>query len=164
MKARGILCFLSMLAAAGGTCHARLGESPSAMEGRYGAPIASAPLPNFTESMYGKDGFAITVYYQNGVSVMESFASRGMDQTTARKVVYLVANHPVGSPDSDEEAQLREASGITCKDEIFWMWTAGGMPVKAAFNPMECTLAFFSDPAVYAGVQKALLSAPPLGF
>jgi hypothetical protein len=91
---------------------------------------------------------------------METFTSRGLDQATARQVVVLVAAHSIGSPDSTEECKIRQAAGITRKDEVFWTWNNGSQQIYAAFNPVECTLGFFGDPAIYAGVHQALANAP----
>jgi hypothetical protein len=156
-----IFHFLTLLLLGCQPALARLGESPQAMEQRYGPAITSGSLPGFVQCVYEKQGFAITVFYKDGASVLEKFASRGLDQATARQVVALVAVRSIGCPDAGQEAQIRQASGITSKDEIFWTWTnGGGQSVNAAFDPLECCLTFFADPAVYASVQQALASAP----
>jgi hypothetical protein len=161
MRRMRILCFLALLILAARPALARLGETSQAMEKRYGPAISSGSLPGFTQSVYEKGGFAITVFYKDGVSVLEKFATRGMSQATARQVVVLVAATQIGSPDASEEAVIRQASGITSKDEVFWAWTAAdGQPINAAFNPLECCLAFFGDPVIYASVQQALASVP----
>jgi hypothetical protein len=139
---------------------ARLGETSQEMEKRYGPAITSGSLPGFTQCTYQKQSFEITAFYKDGVSVLEKFARRGLDQETARQVVVLVAATAIGCPDAAQEAVIRQASGITLKDEIFWAWTNGGQAVNAAFNPIECTVSFFGDPAVYASVQAALASMP----
>lgn len=139
---------------------ARLGETSQEMAKRYGPAISSGSLPGFTQSTYEKQSFEIVVFYKDGVSVLEKFAKRGLDQETARQVAMLVAATSIGCPDATQEAVIRQASGITTKDEVFWNWTNGGQAVNAAFNPIECTLSFFGDPAVYASVQQAQASMP----
>jgi hypothetical protein len=163
---RGIrtLFLLIVVAASCGPAFGRLGESSQAIEQRYGAPISTGSLSGFTQCTYEKESFAITVFYQNGVSVLETFASRGLDQTIARQVVLQVAAHPIGCPDATEECKIRHTSGITTKDEVFWTWKNADQTVNAAFNPVECKVAFFGNPAVYATVQQALLSEPLPGY
>jgi hypothetical protein len=153
-----------VLAAGCRTSFARLGESPESVEQRYGKPLSSTSLSDFTRCMYEKESFAITVFYQNGVSVLETFAKRGLDQATARQVVALVAAYSIGCPDATQECKIRMASGITAKDEVFWTWKKSAQSVNAAFNPVECTLAFFGEPSVYASVHKALASDPLPGY
>src|ERR1700679_599417 len=120
---RGIrtLLLLMLLAAGCPPAFGRVGESSQAIEQRYGAPISSGSLSGlsgFTQSMYEKESFALTVFCQNGVSVLETFARRGLDQAGAREVVVHVAAHSIGCPDSTQELQIRQASGITSKDEV----------------------------------------------
>ena len=178
-----------MIAFAAGACtgFARLGESPQAVQQRYGQPVSTGVVTPFTRCVYEKDSFAITVFFRNGVSVVETFAKRGLDQATARQVAVLVAARAIASPDQAREGQLRQAAGITCKDEVFWSWkipapvvTPGQPPAAAqsipsarsataaesetaAYNPVECSLAFFSAPEIYATVQQALAAAPLAG-
>ena len=148
---------LMMLAAAGmSPAFGRLGDAPQSLEQRYGPPVSTATLPGFTRCQYEKMSYQVTVYYQDGRSVMEQFAKRGLSQDEAVKVVALVATHPVASPGPGQEFQIRQATGITYKDEVFWSWAASATTVDAAFNPMECTLAFFNNADVYAKVQQAL--------
>jgi len=160
MTGKRIFCVLLLLAAGCQVALARIGESSQAIEQRYGPPVTSGSIPGFTRSTYEKQSFQISVFYQNGISVMETFTSRGLDQATARQVVVLVAAHSIGSPDSTEECKIRQAAGITRKDEVFWTWNNGSQQIYAAFNPVECTLGFFGDPAIYAGVHQALANAP----
>jgi hypothetical protein len=160
MTGKSCFCVLLLLAAGCQAAFARLGESPQAIEQRYGPPLTTGSLTGFTQCAYQKQAFRITVFYQNGISVLETFTSRGMDQATAREVVVLVAASSIGSPDQAQECKIRQASGITNKDEVFWTWKNASQQVNAAFNPLECTLAFFGDPAVYAGVHEALANAP----
>jgi hypothetical protein len=162
MQGNRILYVLILLTAGGHIAYARLGESPQAIEQRYGRPLSSVSLTDFTRSVYEKQSFAITVFYRNGVSVLETFARRGLDQVTARKVVIQVAARSIGCPDGTQESQIRHASGITSRDEVFWIWTTPAFPMNAAFNPIDCTLSFFSQPALYASIHQALESAPPL--
>jgi hypothetical protein len=163
MKGTRVLFVLAVLAAGCRTGFARLGESAQVIEQRYGAPVSAAAIPGFTQCVYEKESFAITVFYQNGVSVMESFARRGLDQATARQLAVLVAAHEISCPGPSEESRLRQVAGITCRDEVFWVWTTPAQPVSAAFNPMECTIAFFSAPATYATIRQALASEPLAG-
>ncbi len=158
MKGTRILFCLMVLAAGCQTAFARLGESPQMVEQRYGAPVSTGEIPGFTRCVYEKNAFAITIFYQNGVSVLESFACRGLDQATARKLATLVATHEICCPSPGEESQIRQASGINYRDEIFWVWTTASQSVNAAFNPMECSIAFFGAPAMYATVRQALAS------
>jgi hypothetical protein len=160
MRGTRALLLLFVLAAGCGRAFGRLGESSQAIEQRYGAPLTTGSLTGFTECTYEKESFMITVFYQNGVSVLEKFASRGLDQASARQVVVQIAARSIGSPDATEECQIRQASGITTKDEVFWTWKNAAQKVNAAFNPVECTLAFFADPAICPRVQHALESAP----
>jgi hypothetical protein len=171
MKSHLFFCFAALLAAA--TAHGRLGESPQALSQRYGPPLSTATLPTpqgsgrlkpITRCQYQKLGFLIDVYYQGGQSILELFATRGLSQDEARKVVIQVATHPVGCPSPAQEDQIRQAAGITLKDEVFWIWTSPTLPINAAYNPVECTLAFFSEPAIYARIQQALSSAPIASF
>lgn len=152
-----------LLGAGCSTGLARLGDSPQNLDQRYGTPVATAAVGAFTRCRYEKQGYTITVFYQNERSVLEIFAKRGMSQDEAAQVVNLVAAHPVGSPYPAQETQIRQATGITCRDEVFWAWTGPTLPVDAAYNPIECTLAFFSEPAVYASIQQALASDAPGG-
>ncbi len=158
-----MLLFWMVLAAGCNPAFARLGESPQIMQQRYGPPVATVAIPGFTQCRYEKESFAITIFFQNGVSVMESFARRGLDQATARSLAVLVATHEISCPSPSEESQIRQASGITFRDEVFWAWDAPAQRVSAAFNPMECTIAFFSEPMMYANIHQALLSAPLAG-
>jgi hypothetical protein len=155
-----IFHFLTLLLLGCQPALARLGESPQAMQQRYGPAISSGSLPGFTQSVYEKQSFQITVFYKDGGSVLEKFARRGLDQATAQQVVVLVAAGSIGCPDAGQEAQIRQASGITSKAEVFWTWTHGSETINAAFDPLECCVAFFGDPSDYASVQQALASAP----
>ena len=163
MKGTGILIFLMVLAAGCSTGFSRLGESPQVIAQRYGPPVSTWALPGFTKCVYEKQSFAITIFYQNGVSVLESFARRGLDQATARQLAVVVATQPIACPSPDQESQLREAAGITSKDDVFWVWTTPTQPMSAAFNPVECTIAFFSAPSMYATIHQALMSEPLAG-
>ena len=174
MKAHSVLffCFAMLLATAPPAARARLGDSPQALQQRYGPPLSTATLPGLqgldalhpiTRCQYQKLGFLVTVFYQRGQSIIELFASRGLSQDQAHKVVIQVATHPVGSPSPAQEDQIRQAAGITLKDEVFWTWTSPALPIDAAYNPVECTLSFFSDPSIYARVRQALSSAPIAG-
>ena len=156
------LYLLVVLAAGSSTGLARLGETSKAIEGRYGPPLSTRILSDFTRCQYQKQSFAITIIYQNGHSVIEIFAKRGLSQDDAGKVAELVATHPVGAPDSEHEDQIRQATGITSADERFWVWTSPTSTI-AAFNPVDCTVAFFSEPEVYVRVQQALASASLAG-
>jgi len=160
MKGHRLWLFLMILATCSGTSFARLGDSLQSIGQRYGAPLSTGPVGSFTRAVYQTDAFEITVFYQNGVSVLETFARRGLDQATARQVVALVAGPSFIRPDQGHEDQLRKDTGITGKEEVFWTWTASTLPMNAAYNPVECTLVFFSQPAVYAGVHQALADAP----
>jgi hypothetical protein len=162
MKGTGILLFL-MVAASCRTGFARLGEAPQAIQQRYGPPVSAGAITGFTRCVYEKESFAITIFYQNGVSVLESFARRGLDQATARELAKVVATHEVSAPSPSQEAEIREAAGITFRDEVFWVWTTPALLMSAAFNPAECTIAFFSAPATYASVRQALASEPLAG-
>jgi hypothetical protein len=150
--------FFWVLAAGSLTGFARLGETPQIIAQRYGAPVSTGAIPGFTRCLYEKESFAITIFYQNGVSVMESFARRGLDQATARQLATVVAAHDISCPSPGEESRIREEAGITFRDEVFWIWTTGAEPVSAAFNPLECSIAFFSAPAMYATIHQALAS------
>ena len=163
MKGIRILFALAVLTAGCRTGFARLGESAQAIQQRYGAPVSAAAMPGFTRCVYERDSFAITIFYQNGVSVMESFARRGLDQATARELAKVVAAHEISCPSPEQESQIRQAAGITSRDEVFWVWMTPTQPVSAAFNPMECTIAFFSAPATYATIRQALASEPLAG-
>jgi hypothetical protein len=160
MKGYKIWIFLIVLAACSGTSFARLGGSPQSVGQRYGAPLSADSVGVFTRMVYQKDAFEITVFYQNGVSILETFARRGLDQPTARQVVALIAAQPILRPIQCDEDKLRKDTGITGKDEVFWTWTAATLPMNAAYNPVECTVAFFSKPADYASVHQALADAP----
>jgi hypothetical protein len=157
-KTTSLLCFLTLLAAGSSSALARLGETSQAIEDRYGPPLSSAVISDFTRCQYLKQSYVMTIFYKDGHSVLEIFAKRGFVQDEAGKVVSLVAAHPVDVPDATKEDEIRQAAGITCKDVVFWTWAGSAATVDAAFNPTECTLAFFSDPAVYARVQQALAS------
>jgi hypothetical protein len=168
------LCFAALLAALPCTGFARLGENPQSIQQRYGTPLSTVDLPHIfvTRRQYQKLDYQVTVYYKSGRSVLEVFAKRGLTRDQAREVVVLVATHPVGSPSPEQESQLRQASGITAKDEVFWIWTAAAspgyatgvsIPICAAFDPDECTLAFFGEPQIYAQIQQALSSDRPTG-
>ncbi len=163
MKGTTIAGLLMLLAAASPTAFARLGESPQLIEERYGAPVSTGTVPGFTRCVYEKQSFAITVYFRNGISVLETFARRGLDLATARSLAAVVAARPIACPDPATESQIRQATGITSKDEVFWIWTTPVESTGAAFNPMECTVAFFNSPAVYASVRQALASDPLAG-
>jgi len=162
-----VLLLLLLVAIAPRTASARVGESPQDLQQRYGPPLSSADLPGLLGVMcrqYQKLDFLVTVYFHNGRSVFELFAKRGLSPDQAQQVVTLVATHPVASLSPAEQNQLRHSTGITSRNEIFWTWTtqtAPPVPVNAAYNPDECTLTFFSDPAMYAQIQQALASAPP---
>jgi hypothetical protein len=159
---RGKVTYLgiAVLAFLGRPAMARIGDKPQAIAQRYGVPITNETFGDFTRCAYQKDGYAITIFYQNGVSVMETFASRGLDQNGARTVVTHIAECQIGSPAPDEEGKIREASGITSQNEVFWTWTSGNQSFDAAFNPVECTLVIFSQPSVYAGIHQALINTP----
>ena len=152
-----------ILATGSATASARLGDSPEALEQRYGAPVSTSIVSGFTRCQYLKASFTITIFFQNGVSVLETFACRGFSEQLATAVVDHMANRSVGEPDQTQENQIRQAAGITYKDEVFWSWPAPNSQVIAAFNPLECVLAFFSEPATYANIQQALVSAPLAG-
>ena len=151
------------LAAGASTGLARLGETSQAIDDRYGQPLSTDVLSGFTRCQYQKQSFVVTVFYEEGRSILEIFAKRGFAQDEASQLVSLVATHPVDPPSPAQEEQIRHAARITSTDEVFWAWTNPAAPVDAAFNPIECTLAFFSDPGVYARVQHALASAPLAG-
>ena len=163
------LYFAMLLAAGPCIAFARLGDRPQALQQRYGPPVSSAPLPGFegldalhaiTRSQYQKLDFLVTVFFRDGHSVLEIFAKRGLSQVEARQVVMMVATHPVGGPAPGQEDHIRQAAGITCKDMVFWTWTTPALPIAAAYNPIECTLSFFSEPTLYARIQQALTAAP----
>jgi hypothetical protein len=160
-------CFVLLLAVGARTCFARLGEDQRAIQQRYGPPASTTDvqgLQGVTRCQYHKIEFVVTVFYQDGHSILEIFASRGLSQEDAHKVVYLVATHPVGAPAPAQEERLRQAAGITCKEEVFWTWTTPTLPINAAYDPVECTLTFFSDPDVYARIERAVASMPIAGF
>jgi len=163
MKGTRILFFLMVLATGCRTGLARLGDSPQAIQQRYGPPVSSGLIPGFTQCQYEKESFAITIFYQNGVSVLESFARRGLDQATARQLATVMAAHEISCPSPTQESAIRQAAGITFRDEVFWVWATPTQPVSAAFNPMECTISFFSAPAMYATIRQALASEPLAG-
>jgi hypothetical protein len=149
-----------MLLAVSGTALARIGEKADNLEKRYGAPNSTTAVGPFQCAVYQKGDFLITVYYENGSSVMEVFSGR-LDQPTARQLAVRVASNGFfAAADAGHEAALRAATGITTQDEMFWTWTASGAPMTAAFNPVERTLTFFSQPGIYANVHKALASQP----
>lgn len=147
-----------VLAAGCRTGFARLGECAQIIQQRYGPPVSTAAIPGFTRCVYEKESFAITIFYRNGVSVLESFARRGLDQATARQLATVVAAHEISCPSPAEESQIREAAGITFRDAVFWVWTTPTQPVCAAFNPLECTIAFFNAPSMYAAIRQAVAS------
>jgi hypothetical protein len=157
---RFLLLILSVMAGCASS-FGRIGENAQDLQKRYGAPVSCDAVGAFHRCAYQKDGFGITVYFTNGASVMEIFAERGFDQATARKLAVKVASTPqFAAADADHEAAIRAASGITNPDEMFWTWPASGDAMTAAYNPVECTLTFFNNPAVYADVQRALASQP----
>ena len=161
---RGKVTFLAIVVACFGvSAWARLGESPETLAQRYGTPLATQALGDFSRSIYRKEGYEITVFYQHGVSVMETFASRGLDQASARSVVSHIAQGQIGCPGPDDESKIRAASGIASRAEVFWTWKAGGVTYDAAFNPVECTMAIFNQPSIYAGIHQALIDAPMPG-
>lgn len=98
------------------------------------------------------------VYFLDGKCVMEVFVKRGLSVEEANMLVAKVAGAPAPPPSPVAEQKIRQVSGITFKDELFWSWTgkSPGGPVIAAFNPLECSAVFFGDPAVYARVEHAL--------
>ena len=158
---RGKVLFLPVvLACLCQSAWARLGESSQAIGQRYGTPISSQVLVGFTRCVYQKDAYAIFVFFQNGVSVMETFASRGLDQNTARTLVSHIAQSQIGCPGPDDESKIRQASGITARDEVFWTWTASGQSFDAAFSPVECSLAIFNQPSIYASIHQAVANVP----
>ena len=152
---------LLLLAACCVTAAARIGEGEGDLMKRYGPPLSSEAVGDYQRSVYEKNGCSITVFFANGRSVMESFTGRGFDQITARKLAVAVASNPsFGCPDAKQETLIRQASGISDSEEVFWTWRCSGALLTAAYNPLECTLTFFSAPAVYAGVHKALADQP----
>jgi hypothetical protein len=158
MKGKRIL-FLYMLMVLGAGCSTglgRLGETSQEIANRYGAPSSSRTVGDFTRSRYQMKSFEITIFYREGKSALEVFAKRGISQDDARQVVVAVAGHPVGCPSPEQEDQLRQAAGITDDDERFWRWVTPALPINAAFNPVDCTIAFFSDAGVYARIEQAL--------
>jgi len=160
MKGPGILLILTLVAAWSSTSFARLGEGPDALRQRYGDPLSSGTVGAFTQSVYQKSGFSISVFYQDGVSVLETFSGR-LQQADARKLVASVAGtSALVRPAQCDENVIRKAAGITCKDEVFWTWNGPAGPMSAAFNPVECSLSFFSQPPVYLTIHEALANAP----
>jgi len=161
MQAPKVLLFLLIVAAWCATSFGRIGEKGAELQRRYGNPVSCAALGAFQCCTYDKDGFSITVYFASGTSVMEIFAGRGFDQPTARKLAVEVAATPgFAAADANHEAAIRAASGIANADEMFWTWTASGEAMTAAYNPVECSLTFFANPAVYAEIHRALASEP----
>ena len=163
MGKKSLMIFLMVLAAGSYPAFARLGETEKELDERYGPPVSTAKLANFTRCQYEKTSFAITVFYQNGASVLETFARRGLDQKLALDVAAHISGRPIGVLDPAQENQIRQAAGISCKEEVFWTWSSSDLPVTAAFDPSECVLAIFRDPGVYAAIQQALASAPLAG-
>lgn len=160
MKGPRILLISSLVAAWCSTSFARLGEGPDALRQRYGAPLSSGTVGAFTQSAYRKGGFSITVFFRDGVSVVETFAGR-LEQADARKLAASVAGtSALARPAQCDENVIRKAAGITCKDEVFWTWKGPAGPVTAAFNPVECSISFFSQAPVYLAVHEALANAP----
>jgi hypothetical protein len=160
MQFHKIIVFSAILAAGGVTAFGRIGEKSQDLEARYGAPVSTSAIGPYQCSVYQKEGVNITVYYKSGASLMEVFAGR-LDQPTARKLAVNVAgNVAFAAADADREAALRTASGINNPDEMFWTWTASGASMTAAYNPVECTLTFFSLPCTYAAVHRALANQP----
>lgn len=162
MQGREIICVLMMVAAGCRTGFARLGETEQAMQARYGAPVSGSEAPGFIRRDYERSNFMITVYFQEGVSVLEKISCRGMDQDTALKVVAQVAGQQAAMLSPVQEDSVRRASGITCKDEEFWGWS-NPSPEIAAFNPLECSISFFAQPSILANVRQALDSGPLAG-
>ena len=163
MQTAKILLAILTLAAGCATGFGRIGENAQDLQKRYGAPTSADTVGAYQRAVYEKSGFEITVYYSNGSSVMEIFAGR-FDQAVARKLAVQVAGVAGGGTfaeaDACHEAALRKDSGITSADDVFWLWTAAGSPMTAAFNPVECTLTFFSKATLYADIHKALASQP----
>jgi hypothetical protein len=152
-----ILLILGMFCASG---FGRIGETGLDLEKRYGAAVRTDTLGAYQRSVYQKGGFEITVYYSGGASVMEVFAGR-FDQPTARKLaVQVAAGAAFSAADAGSEAVLRKATGIITDGEMFWMWTAAGAPMTAAYSPVERTVTFFGKPEVYADIHKAIASQP----
>ena len=137
---------------------ARLGETPRALQARYGGvDFDERKLGDFTHCQYQKQGFVMDIYFLDGKSVMEIFVKRGLSPDEAGMLVAKVAGS--GPPRRRGRAKkIRQVSGISCRDELFWSWKAGNPPgpVIAGFNPLECTEIFFGDPAIYARLQKAM--------
>ena len=97
--------------------------------------------------------------------MLEQFAKRGLLQPEAVEVITLVATHPANDVPPGAEAQIRKASGISDPGVVFWSWAATPtVGMVAAFNPVECTLTFFSNPAIYSGITQSIAAAAKAGM